>query len=748
MGANPATRQREMSERRQAAGEVSAAASGPAFAALVNSLIEQAPLLVRQKSLLPAFDWRQASAVQVDRLLTTLHAAGVKIPAWLARGILIAGHALPQAALGNAPEDLVLLQALNGVAGGGLPDGFARRLADYCQHERLDEAIAVAMVKRLVELGHAPLGCRVALSQAATAPAALSHVRKELETKTADLPAIAVRVAGTSTTHGIATALVPAFAAAGWRAAISEADFGTLVSELMNPAAEADALVVVLDRALLATLDWRSEANLSRGLMEDQIEAMIGAIKAYCGRRAGSILVNTLPVTALPAAGFMDRYHALGEAALVAEVNARLAKLASEEPRVILVDTDAALGAFAPIDRTDAKLWFYGRMAYSDEATRALARAYAQAWRAHKKGMAKVLALDFDNTLWGGVFGDDGIGRLACGDDFPGNAFKALQTECLRLKAQGMLLVALSKNNPDALDVFARHPGMALSREDFVATAVNWEPKPANVERIAKELGLGLDSFVFIDDSPHERAAMRQMCPAVTVPEMPSDPAKRPQWLRSLAATWPARLTGEDAQRSELYRNEQRRRELREAAGSFDAYLAGLEQSLAVAAVSDVTLARVAQLHQRTNQFNLTGLRLTEGDLDMRRADPGRHVVLEGRVHDRYGDHGLVLAASAAIDGGTATIESFVMSCRVIGRRVEAAFIDALMSRLAEQGVARVVGVFRPSSKNGVAREVYASLGFTPVGATDEAELWEADVDGDLPARRSHGIEITWGELT
>src|SRR5690606_15446634 len=169
-----------------------------------------------------------------------------------------------------------------------------------------------------------------------------------------------------------------------------------------------------------------------------------------------------------------------------------------------------------------------GRIAYSAAASRALARRFAEAWHLLKRGPLKVLALDFDNTLWGGVYGDDGLGALVCGPEFPGNAFSTFQQECLRLKRQGMLLAGLSKNDPDAITVFDRPPGMVLRADDFAATAIDWNPKPENIRKLAAELNLGLDSFLFLDDSPHEREAMRQVCPDVTVPEMPADPAQRP----------------------------------------------------------------------------------------------------------------------------------------------------------------------------------------------------------------------------
>jgi FkbH-like protein len=308
-----------------------------------------------------------------------------------------------------------------------------------------------------------------------------------------------------------------------------------------------------------------------------------------------------------------------------------------------------------------------------------------------------------------------------------------------------MLLVGLSKNNPDAIDVFSRHPGMALKGDDFVATAVNWEPKPDNIRRIASDLGLGLESFVFLDDSPHEREAMRRMCPGVIVPELPADPSRRPLWLRALACTWPLRLTEEDFRRSDMYVAERKGRELKEASGSYEAYLAGLDQRLVVAPVTSETVARAAQLLQRTNQFNLTTRRLTESELGEFMIGGRSAISLIGRVSDRFGDHGIVLTACATIIGSAARIETFVMSCRVIGRQLEQAFLDALTDRLSELGVDRVEASYRPTAKNWIVREFYPSMGFVAAGKDGDAELWVlSKAKGAAPVVRP--VTTEWSE--
>jgi FkbH-like protein len=339
-----------------------------------------------------------------------------------------------------------------------------------------------------------------------------------------------------------------------------------------------------------------------------------------------------------------------------------------------------------------------------------------------------VLALDLDNTLWGGTYGEDGIGRLACGEDFPGNAFQAFQQECLRLKRQGLVLVALSKNNHDAMTVFARHPGMVLRTEDFAATAVNWDPKPDNIRRVAAELNLGLDSFVLIDDSPHEREAMRRLAPEVIVPELPSDPALRPSWLRRLACTWPVRLTEEDARRSEMYAAERGARALKASTASVADYLRGLDQRLVVSPVGPDDVARVAQMHQRTNQFNLTTRRLTEGEIAALGGASERGFALMGRVMDKFGDHGVVIAATGTVDGAVAEIGTFLMSCRVIGREVERAFLAALLRLLASRGAERVAGRFVATAKNAMVRDFYGANGFTFVDGDDRTSAWVFDL--------------------
>ena len=541
-------------------------------------------------------------------------AESVRLPGWLAKALVIGGHVLPATYQGGLDAPLNALNGLNKEANATNSDSVIEAWGSYLALiEDLDSEIAAAGVRRLASLGKRRAAARLAIAHWVHTPQLVNEIQDAIDALTAGLPEARIRLAGFSTTHGIAVDLGRAFAACGYRPSVSEAEYGQVLAELMQPSTESsDALMILLDVEGLHAPEWRRNASAGYDVLQRKLDLLTAGLEGYARKGLGPILVNTVPAAAVPTTGLIDTHHPAGLAHAVQMINGRLADIARAHAQIILVDTNRALSGLQSRRWVDPKLWYYGRLPFSPEATRHLALAFAEAYRALKRGTAKVLALDLDNTLWGGVYGEDGVAKLLCDDEFPGNAFKAFQRECLRLKSQGILLALLSKNNPDAITVFSAHPGMLLKEDDFVATRINWEPKPDNIRSIAAELNLGLDSFVFIDDSPHEREAMRRMCPELTVPELPTDPANRPLWLRALAVTWPTRLTEEDSRRSDMYLAEKRRAGVRETAVSFQDYLRGLDQSLIVRPANVEAIGRVAQMHLRTNQFNLTTERYDE----------------------------------------------------------------------------------------------------------------------------------------
>lgn len=711
---------------------------------LVEAAIASAADCLRAGVLLQGVDWTRVAPDRVGTMLQDLEAHHVRVPSWLSRALVLAGHVLPGELVRALPEELAALDELNRATGSAAERrAFAAIHRRLCHGESGDGDVLAAIVKRLQALGWNDEAAELALSVHDVAPRVLTSAAAPLDHYRQGLQIARIRLCGFSTTHTLAQDLVPAFAAQGWQARVSEANFGEGLAELLRPAADCDGLVLLMDFDGFAARDWRRPADEGLELVRERADLLASALTAFAERAQHPLLINTIPSAPAPTAGLLDRRHALGLRGAIDLVNQRILDAAERSGRIVVCDADSALAKLPLAQQTDPKLWYYGRIAYSAAASRALARRFAEAWHLLKRGPLKVLALDFDNTLWGGVYGDDGLGALVCGPEFPGNAFSTFQQECLRLKRQGMLLAGLSKNDPDAITVFDRHPGMVLRADDFAATAIDWNPKPENIRKLAAELNLGLDSFLFLDDSPHEREAMRQVCPEVVVPEMPADPAQRPLWLRSLAVTWPVRLTAEDERRAEMYAAERASRQFRAQAVSLSDYLRGLEQRLHVGPVRSATLSRVAQLHQRTNQFNLTTVRYTEADLGAMIADEQHYLVLQGRASDRFGNHGIVIAATARIDGAAAEILTFLMSCRVIGREIERAFMGALLEELGRRGVREVTGTYVPSAKNGQVRDLYSSLGFREVSTGPSQTTWSWTI-GKAGLPGSNFVVVQW----
>jgi FkbH-like protein len=709
---------------------------------LIDAVLAQAAACLQNKALLQSIDWSKVESGKIDTMLASLDSAGKKAPPWLLTALLTAGHHLDNQRLERLSLPLKLLNRLNS---SDEPDAALKTTAaDVAARAIGDKDTALALVKQMKEKGLDAEALQLALGNWQSAPQLMRPVSKDAKAHIDGLVDVKLRVLGYSTTHPFTEDLGPAYAVSGFKAVIDEANFGEVIPELLKPVSgDYDAYILFLDMEGFHAHDWRLETSASLQMLNDRVDLLISALTSFVGQSSHPIFINTLPLPPSPAVGFMDRHHADGITANIKMVNAQLAKLASEQSQILLIDSFTALTGIAPEGWSDPKMWFYGRIAYSAEASRALAGSFAMAWRADKRGPAKVLAIDLDNTMWGGIFGEDGVHGLQCGDDFPGNAFKAMQNEFLRLKGQGMILAILSKNDPAAITAFADHPGIILNEDDFVAHRINWTPKPQNIRELAAEINVGLDSFIFLDDSPHEREAMRALAPEVYTPELPDDPAQRPSWLRSLSLTWPIRLTAEDAKRSSMYQAERKAKDFKSSAASFEDYLAGLEQKLILEEVSEATLPRIAQMHTRTNQFNLTTKRFDESDIKAMMEDPEGHKVVLGRASDKFGDHGISICATIAINGKQAELKTLLMSCRVIGREVETAFLGALLQNLKEAGIETVKASYITTVKNVIVVDFYLEQGLTKIDEVGDETIYQWQSAGDEVPTSSF-VETIW----
>jgi FkbH-like protein len=410
--------------------------------------------------------------------------------------------------------------------------------------------------------------------------------------------------------------------------------------------------------------------------------------------------------------------------AMILALNARL----GQQREALIVDCDRLASGVGRQKWCDERYWFLARQAVAPELVPLLARNTVAVAAASMGLSKKCLVLDLDNTLWGGIVGEDGLEGIQLGAGPSGEAFVAFQEYILELKQKGVLLAVASKNNEaDARDVFLKHPDMRLRLEDIAAFAVNWDNKASNLRRIAHELNLGLDSLVFVDDSAAECALIRRELPQVDVIQLPTEPSRLVRRLSDYLGFETLALTREDRARTEQY---QARAEIERRAGS-TADLPAFYRSLVMRAVcapfDELNIARIAQLVAKTNQFNLTTRRYSADVLRGFMADR-EYVGLYMKLKDRFVDHGLIAVALARQAGNTLDIDSFLMSCRVIGRTVETAMLAAVCEAAKQRDCVRLRGTYIPTSKNALVAEFYPSHGFQVAKSTRGASVWEYDL--------------------
>jgi FkbH-like protein len=331
---------------------------------------------------------------------------------------------------------------------------------------------------------------------------------------------------------------------------------------------------------------------------------------------------------------------------------------------------------------------------------------------------------DLDNTLWGGVIGEDGMNGIKLGPEYPGAAYQNLQRAMLDLTRRGILLAICSKNNPDdAKEALEKHPGMILKPKDFSAVRINWNDKARNLREIASELNVGTDALAFLDDNPVEREQIRSALPEVTILDLPEDPLAFAATVQDCPAFERLALSGEDQQRTTLYAAQHERSQAEQTFQSKEDFFRYLDQEAEIAPVAPATVARVAQLTQKTNQFNLTTRRYSEQQIADMAARPDWQV-LSIKVRDRFGDHGLVGVAITCDESESCEIETFLLSCRVIGRAVETALLSHLAHSAAARGRQRLAGRYIPTKKNAPARDFYALHGFQLLEEKSDGSIW------------------------
>jgi FkbH-like protein len=570
---------------------------------------------------------------------------------------------------------------------------------------------------RLLQTALAELGAATKLTAARVAL---------LSSHTVDHLTPALRVAGVSRRLAVSTHVAP---------------YGTYRQSLLG---DDPALAAFQPQFILLALDGQDVAfdlplEAAESEVDHAIRVRVDELRRLwrCAReRYGAQVIQQTLVPVTPS--LFGSFEALVPAtpfAMTERFNAAI-RTAAGEDRVLLLDLawhpirgSSALGD--PVRWHQAKQLVSPLLAplYGDLLARVVAGALGLS--------RKCLVLDLDNTLWGGVVGDDGIEGLQLGQGSPtGEAFLAFQRYVSLLAKRGIVLAVCSKNHLEVAEgAFTNHPEMALRRTDIAAFVANWSDKAQNLRNIAHLLDLGTDSFVFVDDNPAEREIIRRELPEVAVPELPEEPAYYAARLSAAGYFETSSFTADDAARSRNYVANAERRSMAEQATDLDGYLRSLDMTLVTTGVGPVELPRATQLLNKSNQFNLTTRRYTQVEMSELVTAPSS-IGLCLRLVDRFSDNGLISVIIARQDpawaGDELLIDTWLMSCRVLGRQVEAAALQVLAERARKRGVRALIGEFRPTPKNSLVVQHYEKLGFTPAaapaGASAGATFWRFDV--------------------
>jgi FkbH-like protein len=398
----------------------------------------------------------------------------------------------------------------------------------------------------------------------------------------------------------------------------------------------------------------------------------------------------------------------------VKKANLELMDLSQQEKDLFLLRLDAIVNNIGYSKGFDPKMYVTADMVFGFDLLPTLAKNVHDIIQAIHGNFKKCLILDLDNTLWGGVIGDDGVEGVQMGELGIGKLYTDLQLWAKELKKRGIVLAVCSKNNDEiAKEPFERHPDIKLRLTDIAVFVANWETKVDNIIHIQKLLNIGFDSMVFLDDNPFEREMVKSSIPGITVPDLPEDPAEYVSYLRSLNLFETASFTEEDEARTSQYQKEFKRLEFQQSFADEQSYLASLEMVATVEPFNEFTAPRVAQLSQRSNQFNLRTIRYTEEDIKAI-ATSDRYLTLSFRLSDKFGDHGLIAyVILERKNNETLFINSWVMSCRVLKRGMEEFTLHCLVELALKEGFRELEGQYIPTSKNILVKDHYATLGFT-----------------------------------
>jgi FkbH-like protein len=524
---------------------------------------------------------------------------------------------------------------------------------------------------------------------------------------------------------------------AGIDLSVQLSEFNAYVQEIVDRDSrlytfQPDAVILAVQTRDLAPDLWRDFSQMSAEQVQTSCSRVVSEfrtwVRTFRSHSLAHLILHNYEQPGMPVRGLVDDQSSSSQHAAIERINRELRDLAGENTGVYLLDYDALVARHGRLHWHDERKWLTVRLPMAAQNTHHLVKEWMRFLHPLTGRVAKALVVDLDNTLWGGVIGEDGMSGIKLGGEYPGAAYQELQRALLDLHCRGILLAICSKNNlEDAQEALRSHPGMLLAPKHFAALRINWTDKAQNLREIAEELNIGVEALAFLDDNPIERQQVRSQLPEVSVIDLPADPMAFARIVRECPVFERLTLSAEDQQRGTYYQAQREREELEQAIPSREDFYRSLEQEAEIAPLTKATLARISQLANKTNQFNLTTRRYTEAQL-LEMVASGNFRCFSLRVKDRFGDNGLVGVAITKDADGACEIDTLLMSCRVIGRTVETAFLSFLAGDALQRGANCLEGWFLPTKANAPAKDFYPSHGFAKVKEESGGSLWSLDL--------------------
>ena len=504
----------------------------------------------------------------------------------------------------------------------------------------------------------------------------------------------------------------------GVRFEVYEGDYDGIDLEIFNPnsglyAFDPQYVIILTSSEKLKSRLYDKDDRTS--IANDTVDRLENLWDFFRAHSNATIIQSTFVLPSERAFGNYELKFADSVGSIFTEINSRLADRARQANNVLLNDVDFLAASVGRAQWLDPRMWNMAKSPCRLELLPLLAQSLLDTILAASGLFAKCVVLDLDNTLWGGVIGDDGLEGIALGDFDEGEAFVALQKFLLDLKQRGVILAVVSKNeHSNAILPFREHPNMILKETDIAVFVANWENKADNIRLVQKTLNIGFDSMVFLDDNAFERNIVRTYLPDVIVPELPEDPSSYLRYIVDLNLFETASFSDADKQRADQYREEAQREITKSSFTDVREYLTSLDMKIKLERFNSFNLPRIAQLIQRSNQFNLTTRRYGEAVCESLMHDPNA-VPFTLTLSDKFGDYGLISVVILKIAGNSLLIDEYLMSCRVLQRGVEHFAMNNIFAYAGRQGAKRVVGQYSPTAKNGMVKDFYKNFGFVLV---------------------------------